>query len=414
MTLPALSSVLSRRHTVVLALVGALALAACSGGDDVTTPEPPTVDAPTTTTSPPTTTTVAPTTTTEPPNLADARISLTEVASLVAPTALTSRPGDDAVYIAEKPGRVRALRNGAVDPTAVLDVTGVVSTGNEQGLLGLAFSPGGENLYVDYTDSSGDTRVVEYAMDGSTADPGSAREILTVGQPFANHNGGELQTGPDGMLYVALGDGGSAGDPQGNGQNTSTLLGTILRIDPAGGDPYGVPADNPFVGAGDSRGEIWVYGLRNPWRFSFDSGTGDLWIGDVGQDSIEEIDYLPADGASGANLGWPVFEGSQAFGGGSADNAVGPVFEYDRSNGECAVTGGYVYRGSAIPDLVGAYVYGDFCLGNIDALTVGSGALTAQRSLDANVPSLASFGEGPDGELYALSLDGPVYRIDPA
>lgn len=390
-------------------------LVSCSGGDgdEATTPEPPSVEAPTTTT-PPTTTTGVPTTTASVPNFADVRVSLTEVASLVAPTALTSRPGDDAVYIAEKPGRVRVLRDGTVDPTPVLDVSDLVSTANEQGLLGLAFSVDGTRLYVDYTDTSGDTRVVEYAMEGSKADPGSAREILAVGQPFANHNGGELQTGPDGMLYVALGDGGSAGDPQGNAQNTSTLLGAILRIDPTRGDPYGVPADNPFVGSNDSRGEIWVYGLRNPWRFSFDRGTGDLWIGDVGQDTIEEINRLPAGGEAGANLGWPAFEGSQSFGGGSADGAVGPVFEYDRRNGECAVTGGYVYRGAAIPDLVGAYVYGDFCRGNVDALALDNGAVATQRSLDVDVPSLASFGEGPTGELYALSLDGPVYRIDPA
>lgn len=405
---------------VAFALLAALAIGAvaCSNGDgDDTTEEPPTVDPPTststttttsTTTAPPSTTTTLP-----PPDFGAAAIRLTEVAALDAPTALTGRPGDDALYVAEKTGRVRAIRGGSVDPTPVADLSGEVSGGSEQGLLGLAFSADGSRLYVDYTDRSGDTHVLEYAMAGGHADASSRREVLRVAQPFSNHNGGELQTGPDGLLYVALGDGGSGGDPQGNGQNPGTLLGTILRIDPIAASPYGVPADNPFVGDAGTRGEVWVYGLRNPWRFSFDRATGDLWIGDVGQDSIEEIDYRPADAAAASNFGWNAFEGTQTFSGADAPGAVPPIFEYPTQSG-CAVTGGYVYRGGAIRDLTGAYLFGDYCNGEIRALLQESGALAAERSLGVSVSNLSSFGEDEAGELYALSLDGPVYRIDPA
>ncbi len=408
---------MTRRAAIALLATLTVVAAACSGGEDGgdATSEPQVVDPPTTSTS--TTTTMPPaassTTTLPPPDFDAASVQLSEVAVVDQPVALTGRPGDDALYVAEKTGRVRAIRDGAVDSTPVVDLSGEVSGDDEQGLLGLAFSADGSHLYVDYTDSGGDTHVVEFTMADGAAEASSRREILQVAQPFSNHNGGELQTGPDGLLYIALGDGGSGGDPQGNGQDRGTLLGTILRIDPTAADPYGVPADNPFVGDAGARGEIWVYGLRNPWRFSFDRATGDLWIGDVGQDAIEEIDFRPADAASGSNFGWNTFEGTQTFSGRGADDAVPPIFEYPTANG-CSVTGGYVYRGTAIRDLTGAYVYGDYCNGEVGALLQEGGRLGSERSLGVSVSDLSSFGEDEAGELYALSLDGPIFRIDPA
>jgi glucose/arabinose dehydrogenase len=258
-------------------------------------------------------------------------------------------------------------------------------------LLGLAFTPDGAHLDVDYTDLRGDTRVVEYAMRGARADPRSARQILFVDQPFANHNGGNLVFGPDGFLYVGLGDGGSAGDPNGNGQALDTRLGKILRIDPRrdGRSAYTVPTSNPFAGDAAARPEIWAYGLRNPWRFSFDRATGDLWIGDVGQASREEVDVQPASSGGGENYGWNAFEGTLPYGGQTVTGTVTPVYEYGHSDGRCAITGGYVYRGSAIPGLDGAYVFGP------------------------TVPALASFGEDRQAELYALSLTGDIYRLVP-
>jgi glucose/arabinose dehydrogenase len=295
----------------------------------------------------------------------------------------------------------------------VLDVSGEIVAGGEQGLLGLAFSPDGRYLYVDFTDKAGDTHVTEFTMRGRQADARSERLVLKVDQPFPNHNGGQLAFGPDRRLYIALGDGGSAGDPMGNGQSLDTLLGKILRIDPrpGGGQPYRIPDGNPFAGRAGARPEIWDYGLRNPWRFSFDPATGDLWIGDVGQGAWEEIDHEPA-GSGGHNYGWNRLEGSHRFEGGRPDGAVDPVIEYGHGNGGgCTVIGGSVYRGRKIPGLRGAYLYGDYCAGWVRAARWSGGRVTDQRDLGLNVPSLSSFGVGPDGELYALSLSGPVYRL---
>jgi len=326
------------------------------------------------------------------------------------------RSGDDALYFAEQGGKVVADRGGAVDPTPVLDLSGKITSGGEQGLLGLAFSPDGAHLYVDYTDTNGDTNVVEYAMNAGRADPSSARRVLFVHQPFANHNGGEVVFGPDGDLYVGLGDGGSEGDPMGNSQSLLTLLGKILRIDPhpSDGRAYTIPGDNPFVSRRSALPEIWDYGLRNPWRFSFDRETGDLWIGDVGGSQREEVDFLAAGQQAGANLGWVVLEGSLPSAGHSLPGSVLPIYEYAHSGGACVVTGGYVYRGQAIPNLRGAYLFADFCTGQISALVERDGKVVARRTLGLKVPDLSSFGESQDGELYAISLSGPVYRIDPA
>ena len=233
-------------------------------------------------------------------------------------------------------------------------------------------------------------------------------------QPYSNHNGGNLVFGPDGYLYIGLGDGGSGGDPHGNAQSLGTLLGKMLRIDPrpSGDSPYGIPPDNPFVDTQGARAEIWAYGLRNPWRYSFDRSTGDLWIGDVGQSAWEEVDRQPASSDGGENYGWNVREGSHPYADGSAPDAVDPVYDYPHSDGGCVVTGGYVYRGAAIPDLVGAYVFADFCLGTLEVLR-HDGDTAVVTDLGPTVQAVSSFGEDAAGELYVLSLAGGVYRVVP-
>jgi putative cell wall-binding protein/glucose/arabinose dehydrogenase len=348
------------------------------------------------------------------PNLAQARVALTRLATLSQPLALATRAGDAGLYVAEKGGRVRRVGDAT---TTVLDLSGQVSTGPEQGLLGIAFSQNGTRLYVSYTDRNGDSRIVEYAMAGNAATPGSARLLLTVDQPFSNHNGGQVTIGPDGMLYIGFGDGGSANDPQDNGQRLDTLLGKLLRIDPtpSGSSAYRIPPDNPFVGHAGARAEIWTWGLRNPWRFSFDRASGDLWIGDVGQSGVEEVDYRAAGTAAGANFGWARLEGTRPVRGTPPPGAVPPLLEYETGpGGTCAVTGGYVYRGARIPRLRGAYVYADFCVGDVKAVVQSGGAVVASRDLAVSAANLSSFGEDQAGELYAFSLDGDVFRLDPA
>jgi glucose/arabinose dehydrogenase len=342
-------------------------------------------------------------------------VRLVQVAELQQPVAMAVRRGDQAMYIAEQTGKVRALRGGKLDPTPVADVAGEVTSGGEQGLLGLAFSPDGRYLYLAYTDRDGDHQVSELTMGGRQADPGSERSLLHFEDPFANHNGGQLAFGPDRRLYIAFGDGGSGGDPFGNGQSLGTLLGKILRIDPraSGGRPYRVPSNNPFVNRDGARPEIWDYGLRNPWRFSFDPATDDLWIGDVGQNAWEEIDHEPA-GSGGRNYGWNRREGLHAFDGDRPGGAVDPVIEYGREGGACTVIGGFVYWGRRIPGLRGAYLYGDFCAGWVRAARVRGGRVAEQRDLGLSVPNLSSFGVDPAGELYAMTLSGPVYRLAPA
>jgi glucose/arabinose dehydrogenase len=340
-------------------------------------------------------------------------VALEEVAVLDQPVALAVRADDPALYIAERTGRVVALDDGG-DPRIVLDLGGGVSLGSEQGLLGLVFSPDGDFLYVDLTDLDGDTRVLEFRMKDGGVDASSGRDVIDVAQPFSNHNGGNLAFGPDGNLYIGLGDGGSAGDPQGNGQSLSTLLGKILRISPRPADGgYAIPPDNPFVDRSGARPEIWAYGLRNPWRFSFDRATGDLWIGDVGQNSWEEIDVEPAGSPGGLDYGWNLLEGTHPFAGPAPDDVqtVPPVYEYPHDGTTCAVTGGYVYRGTDIPALVGAYVFADFCRGALEAFVLRDGVAKAHRELGPMVDGAASFGEDADGELYVLSLSGPVYRL---
>ncbi|AKH86023.1 sugar dehydrogenase [Streptomyces sp. CNQ-509] len=341
-----------------------------------------------------------------------AAVELTTVAEAKNPSAGTAGPGDT-VWIAERAGTVRVLTDSGLGEP-VLDISDDTTTNGERGLLGIAFDPEFEHFYVSFTDREGTSTVDEFAVADGAPDPGSRRTVLTQEQPYANHNGGQIAFGPDGMLYIALGDGGAGGDPHDYGQNLDTLLGKLLRIDPGGGDPYAIPEDNPFVDDADARDEIWAYGLRNPWRFSFDAETGDLWIGDVGQNRVEEIDYAPADSAGGENYGWGRMEGSEVFDGEEPANHVPPVHEYGRDGLGCSVTGGFVYRGEAIPDLAGQYLFSDYCDGTVRALDVENGEVTGESDLGVSGGEVISFVQGGDGELYVLDLGGPVQRLDPA
>ena len=406
-----------RRTSAALVLsVALVGFAACGGGDDDDASQASSSTAPasTTTTSSSASTSVAPTTVAKP-DLANAKVKLTQIASdLDSPVAFATRPGDDRFYVVEQGGRVRIIDNGAVVKTPVLEVA--VSSDNEQGLLGLTFSADGKKLYVDYTDPNGDTNVDEYSMNDDTADVSSRRRLLFVDQPYPNHNGGEVTFGPDNMLYITLGDGGSAGDPQNRAQNLGELLGKILRIDPTpnGNSPYTIPADNPFVGRSGARPEIWMYGLRNPWRFSFDSATNDVWIGDVGQGDWEEVDYTPLATAAGSDWGWNLREGTHEYKGPAPAGAREPIYELSHTDGNCSVTGGYVYRGSKIPALRGAYVVADYCRAELIGLAQENGALAGEALLGPRTSSITSFGEDDNGELYVLTRTGFVYRIDPA
>lgn len=342
-----------------------------------------------------------------------AQVALTEVAQAQNPTAGAAGPGDT-VWIAERAGTVRVLGDAGLGEP-VLDISDETTTDGERGLLGVAFDEDFTHFYISFTDLQGTSTIDEFAVQDGTVQEGTRRTVLTQEQPESNHNGGDIKFGPDGYLYIALGDGGGGGDPEGNGQKLDTLLGKMLRIDPQGAEPYAVPQDNPFVGDPNARDEIWSYGLRNPWRFSFDSGTGDLLIGDVGQSEWEEIDWAPADSKGGENYGWSQMEGTHPFRGGTEPaNHVPPVHEYDRTGLGCSVTGGYVYRGQAVADLVGQYVYSDYCDGTLRSLEIENGQVTAEHDLGVSGGEVVSFAQDGDGELYALAIGGTVWRVDPA
>jgi len=357
-------------------------------------------------------------------------VRLQKVGDFDQPLYVAQPPGDDRdLFVVEKTGRIQVVRDGQRVSRPFLDLSDQVSTGTEQGLLSLAFAPDYRRsglLYVDYTDIAGDTRVVEYRRSSSdplVADPQSAREVLGVDQPYNNHNGGLLLFSPSetpkasqapDLLYIGLGDGGSQDDPDRNGQDLSTLLGKILRIDPraSGGRPYSVPDSNPFVGRSGARSEIYSYGLRNPWRFSFDRVTGALAIADVGQSESEEVDLVARGKGRGANFGWSAYEGLDRLNHDQqATNALPPVLVYGHDAG-CSITGGYVARDRGLRSLYGRYLYGDFCAGQLRsfAATPGRRAID-DRGLDLKVPLLSSFGEDNAGHLYATSLEGPVYRL---
>jgi glucose/arabinose dehydrogenase len=354
-------------------------------------------------------------------DVAEARIRLETVGVGFDDPLLVTNAGDGSgrLFVAEQGGRIFELSNGRPRRGPYLDLSHLTEASGEQGLLGLAFHPefeGNGRLFVNYTDNSGDTVIAEYrAAAVHRADPASARVILAFDQPFPNHNGGGLAFGPDGLLYIGVGDGGSIGDPMGNGQSLGTVLGKLLRIDvDRGGDAaYAVPAGNPFVGRAGARPEIWAYGLRNPWRFSFDRSTGDLWVGDVGQDRLEEIDRIEARSPGGVNFGWNTMEGSSCF---EVDpcERTGlelPVTQYDHGSG-CSVTGGHVYRGARYPELVGGYFFGDYCSGIIWALDSRSRALARPTPLLDTNYSVSSFGESENGELYLTDLaSGRVLQV---
>lgn len=344
-------------------------------------------------------------------------LALVEVAaSLDRAVHLAAPAGDDRLFIVEKTGRIRVLDGGALRSTPFLDLSGSVSGGSEQGLLSLAFHPdyvSNGRFFVDYTNAAGDTRIVEYAVSGdpNVADPASARTILAIPQPFSNHNGGHLLFDPEGMLLVTSGDGGSGGDPLDNGQDRTTLLGAVLRVDVDGGAPYAIPPDNPYAGHASFRPEIWLWGVRNPWRIAVDPATGNLYVADVGQSRWEEVTVVgPGDG--GANLGWNVTEGRHCFDdpGCTPGDFTLPEVEYGHDEG-CSITGGHVYRGS-IEEIRGLYFYSDYCEGWLRSFRHAGGAATEAREWDVpRVGNVTSFGEDADGELYLLT-ETAVFRLE--
>jgi glucose/arabinose dehydrogenase len=348
-------------------------------------------------------------------------VKLVRVGTFHSPTYLASAPGDThRLFVVEKAGRIVVVVNGHKRARPFLDITHLVqSSGTEQGLLGLAFAPDYQQtgrFYVAYTIASNDVRIAQYTRSASNADvasAASARLVLTVPHRFSNHNGGQLAFGPDGDLYIGIGDGGSEDDPMNLGQNTSVLDGKILRISPRANGGYTIPAGNPFVGKPGKRAEIWAYGLRNPWRFSFDRLTGDLSIGDVGQDKYEEIDFAPRGTGKGANYGWSVFEGRSRFKQGTAPGAVFPVLVAPHSEGYCAIIGGYVVRDRSLHSLYGRYLYGDDCKPQISSVKLSRGRATGNHPTGLSVNAMSSFGEDAAGHVYAVSLAGPVFRIAP-
>lgn len=350
---------------------------------------------------------------------------LQQIASgLSSPLYLTAPPADSSrLFVVEQTGAIRIIKDGAVLPTPFLDVSGEITAGGEQGLLGMAFDPSYAStgrFVVHYTDKSGDTHLSMFTVSSNpdVADPASEQVILTAQQPFSNHNGGQVLFGSDGFLYLGLGDGGSEGDPQGRGQDRSDLLGSILRIDVHGAAPYAVPPDNPFVGQSGVQPEIWSYGLRNPWRFSFDRATGDLYVADVGQDSYEEVDVMSAASGAGkgANFGWNIMEGQHCYNAPScAQNGLTlPVYEYTHGEG-CSITGGYVYRGAALPALQGLYFFGDFCQGWVRSFRYQAGAAAELTDWQSLRPGgmITSFGEDAAGELYIIVQGGNVFKVVP-
>ncbi|WP_369214670.1 PQQ-dependent sugar dehydrogenase [Streptomyces flavofungini] len=342
-----------------------------------------------------------------------AEVALTKVATAANPIAGAAGPGGR-LWIAERAGTVRILHGKQLsDP--VLDITKETTTDGERGLLGIAFDRNFKHFYISFTNLEGTSTIDEFAVRKGRIQANTRRTVLTQTQPYANHNGGDIKVGPDGYLYIAFGDGGSGGDPHGNGQNLDTLLGKILRIDPRGAKPYAIPPGNPFVGKPGAKPEIWSYGLRNPWRFSFDAGKGDLLIGDVGQSDWEEIDWASARSKGGENYGWSQMEGNHPFRGGTepADHTR-PVHEYDRTGLGCSVTGGYVYRGKAIPALTGQYLFSDYCDGTVRSLKMKDGKVTGVSDLGVNGGEVISFAQDGRGELYVFDIAGSISRIDPA
>lgn len=396
-----------RMPAAVVAFLILLAMVACDGTNSAApTPTP------------------APTPTAPAPaggGVFNAEVALEKVASGFSKPLYVVEPPDGSgrLFVVEQAGKIRIIKDGALSAQPFLDAGPVIaSSGNEQGLLGLAFHPKyKENgrFFVAYTARNGDNTLAEYRVSTDTerANPSSAKVLLAIPDFASNHNGGMVAFGPDGYLYLSTGDGGQGGDPRANGQNKDALLAKILRIDVDGAEPYAIPPSNPFA-RGGGKAEVWAYGLRNPWRFSFDRKTGDLWIADVGQNKYEEVNFEPAGGKGGLNYGWNTMEGAHCFQPAAGCNQAGltlPVSEYGRDDG-CSITGGYVYRGAREPKLEGAYFFTDYCGGVIWALTKdAAGAWRRTPVLDSNL-SISSFGEDQSGEVYAVSQkDGTIYRL---
>jgi glucose/arabinose dehydrogenase len=381
-------------RTLAVTLAGALLIAGCGSGGEASTG----------------------------PTATGKGVRLVPVGTFDAPLWVTAPPGDKRrLFVVEQGGRIMVVRGGRKLAQPFLDLRSQVLAGGEQGLFSIAFAPDYARsglFYVYYTGRDGNQNVVEgRRASADRADPSSARLVLTMADTETNHNGGSLVFGPDGLLYIGTGDGGGGDDqhgPRGNGQSLGSLLGKILRIDPrrTGDRPYSVPASNPFVGRADARGEIYSYGLRNPWRFSFDRLTGDLSIGDVGQELVEEVDFVRKGRGRGANFGWRPFEGRRRNFDEPAPGAIGPVLQHTHAEGWCSVTGGYVVRDRGVPALYGRYVYGDYCDARIRAAKLVAGRRVRDRSLGLpSVEGLSSFGEDASGRVYVTSLAGPVYRL---
>lgn len=386
---------MSLRPTPTFALAGLLGTLFTCGGESSTTPPP-----------------------------ASVALRLEQVATgLSFPVFVTAAPGDTSrLFIVEKGGTVRVVKNGTLLPTPFIDLGARVTTGSEQGLLGMAFHPTDGRVVLSFTvpgpTGGGRSRVATFTTGANpdVLDPASEALVLEVDQPYTNHNGGDVAFGPDGYLYFGLGDGGAGGDPQGHGQSRDDLLGSILRLDLDHGLPYTVPASNPFVGQAGIRPELWNWGMRNPWRFSFDRANGNLYIADVGQNAWEEVDVQPASSAGGENYGWAELEGTHCYGGGGCSSAgtVLPVTEYNHDDG-CSITGGYVYRGTAIPAIAGTYFYSDYCEGWVRSFVYQGGRATEAKSWPdlATGQQVTSFGQDARGELYIAVANGTIYRIAP-
>jgi glucose/arabinose dehydrogenase len=351
-------------------------------------------------------------------------IKLEELTGELRSPVFVTHAGDKSnrMFVLEKKGTIAILRDGKPVATPFLDVSGLItSSGSEQGLLGLAFHPDYVNngrFFIYYTASNGDNTLARYNVSDNAdiADPASATVLFAQPDFAPNHNGGMLAFGPDGYLYVGLGDGGGGGDPQANGQKRSTLLGKLLRLDVSGDQPYAIPPDNPWpTGADGARPEIWAYGLRNPWRFSFDRATGDLYIADVGQNAYEEIDFQPAGATGGLNYGWSTREAMHCFRANTCESSgmIDPIAEYSHDQG-CSVTGGYVYRGTAFPSMAGLYIFGDYCSGTIWSLHRDAAGTWEQRKVLDSGLRISSFGEDEAGELYMIDLSGTLYRVTAA
>lgn len=402
------AAALSPASTLAATLMAA-ALAACGGGGGGSSP-------PVTQPTPPQP---------EPPKPAFA-LAVKEVASgLSTPLLLTAPAGDTRRFIVERPGRIRILASdGSLRTTPFLDLTGLISTDGEGGLLSMAFHPGyaqSGRFYIYYTDKFSNIAIdeVKVSANADVADPNTLKRIITIPHPtYTNHMGGMLAFGADGYLYAGTGDGGGGGDPNGNAQNLDSLLGKLLRlkVDDVVAPLYNIPADNPFVGQSNKRGEIWAYGLRNPWRFAFDNGTSSLYIADVGQDVKEEVNVVPT-GLKPANYGWNIMEGSSCFNAASCSQQglTLPVFDYDHgaanANG-CSITGGFVYRGTALPELAGRYLYSDYCKGFLKSFLYTNGAVSESKDWAVgDIGQVPGFGQDAAGELYMMSAGGKVYQI---